>query len=299
MRRFFLLAMVIAIALPLFATEPNPSARQRELVEKLLLAMNTDKMSNSVMDTMYEQIGNHFLQEAQAKGNDPEDIAEAKDMFAAFREHSRKVDFGGLLHESMIRMYSKYFTEGELTDLNTFYSSPTGKKMIEVLPQLMADGMTEGMDKLSPKIMEVITEVQEEQEHKRPWRRTTADMRALATAVEAYQTDQEDETYPAATDLAGLKAALKEVTMSQKFPEKDMWGHPYEYVVSPDRLHYRIVSAGADGIFEWDSRKIEIAKPGANIAIRYRDRLEDDLIYADGAFVQLPVQAKPREKKSE
>jgi hypothetical protein len=59
------------------------------------------------------------------------------------------------------------------------------------------------------------------------WRRTTADMRALATAVEAYQTDQSDETYPAASDMAGLKAQLKGITMSQKFPEKDMWGHPY------------------------------------------------------------------------
>jgi hypothetical protein len=51
--------------------------------------------------------------------------------------------------------------------------------------------------------------------------------------------------------------------------------------------------AGSNG----DSRRIEVPKPGANTAVRYRDRLEDDLIYADGAFVQLPVQAKPREKK--
>jgi len=83
--------------------------------------------------------------------------------------------------------------------------------------------------------------------------------------------------------------------MSQKFPEKDMWGHPYEYVVSPDRHHYRIVSAGADGIFEWDSRKLENVKEGQ--PTRYRDRLEDDLIFEDGVPVQLPVQLKPKAKK--
>jgi hypothetical protein len=159
--------------------------------------------------------------------------------------------------------------------------------------------MTEGIDKVSPKIEGVMAEVTEEQEHKRPWRRTTADMRALATAIEAYQTDQADGTYPAAADMAGLKAQLKGIYMSQKFPEKDMWGHPYEYVVSPDRHHYRIVSAGADGVFEWDSRKIEVLKERESPAVRYRDRLEDDLIYGDGSYIQLPVQMKPKVKNKE
>ena len=82
--------------------------------------------------------------------------------------------------------------------------------------------------------------------------------------------------------------------MSQKFPEKDMWGHPYEYVVSPDRHHYRIISAGADGVIDWDSRTFENVKEG--FATRYRDRLEDDLIFEDGVYVQLPVQTKPKVK---
>ena len=34
----------------------------------------------------------------------------------------------------------------------------------------------------------------------------------------------------------------------------------------------------------------------AEVAVRYSDRLEDDLIIADGAFIQLPVQAKPKPK---
>lgn len=297
MRRLMIFAAVLAIALPLVATEPNPSARQKELVEKLLVAMNVDKMTASVVDSMYEQIGNQYLQEAQAKGNEPDDIAEAKEMFASFREHARQINFAALLHDEQVRMYARYFTEEELTDLNTFYASKTGKKMIEVLPRLMSDGMKEGIDKVTPKITELMNQVTEEQEHKRPWRRTMADMRALSTAIEAYQTDQSDETFPAASDLAGLKEQLKGITMSQKFPEKDMWGHPYEYVVSPDRHHYRIVSAGADGIFEWDSRKLENVKEGQ--PTRYRDRLEDDLIFEDGVPVQLPVQLKPKAKKQE
>ncbi|HXH37928.1 MAG TPA: DUF2059 domain-containing protein [Thermoanaerobaculia bacterium] len=296
MRRLILFAVIIAIAVPLFATEPNPSASQRALIEKLFKATNMDQMSNSIMDSMNAQIEKQFLQDAEAKGNDPEDIAEAKEMFALYRERSRSIDFGGLLHESYVRIYARYFTEGEIADLVAFYASPTGKKTLEVLPQLMSEGMKAGVENLTPKIKEVMAQVMEEQEKRRPWRRTMADMRALATAVEAYAADQQDGTYPEATDLGGLKTALKGISMAQKFPEKDMWGHPYEYVVSPDHHHYRIVSSGSDGIFEWDSRKIEVAKEGEP-ALRYRDRLEDDLIYADGSFVQLPLQAKPKAKK--
>jgi hypothetical protein len=296
MRRLVLIAVLAGVALPLSATESNPSARQKELAERLITAMHLDRMGTSMIDAMYGEMERQFIAEAEAKGNDPDDVAEAKEMFAAFRERVRTIDFIGLLRQEQARIYTKYFTEQDLADLCAFYEGPAGKKMIEVMPQLMSEGAKAGADKLGPKIQEVMTQVMEEGERKRPWRRTTADMRALATAVEAYQTDQDDNTYPAATDLAGLKTALKDITMSQKFPEKDMWGHPYEYIVSPDRHHYRIVSAGADGIFEWDSRKIDVAKEATTPEVRYRDRLEDDLIYADGIFLQLPVQAKPKAK---
>jgi hypothetical protein len=299
MRRLIVAVVFIAVTFPVFATEPNPSSRQRELIEQLLDAMNIDRMSSSVLDSMYKQIEGQFLAEAEARGNDPDDIEEAKELFGAFRERSQKIPFGDLLREAQIRIYAKYFTEHEIEDLAAFYASPTGKKMIEVMPQMMSEGMKAGIDLLGPKIQEVMAQVVEEQEQKRPWRRTMADMRSLATAVEAYATDQDDESYPPATDLASLKAALDGITMSEKFPEKDMWGHAYEYVVAPDRHHYRIVSAGADGIFEWDSRRIEVPKDGAVPSVRYRERLEDDLIYGDGVFIQLPVQSKPKNSNQE
>jgi len=297
MRRTAVFAIVIAIALPIFATEPNPSARQRELIDKLLASIKIDEMTGSVIDSMYAGIQEQFLKDAAARGNDPDDIAEAKELFEAFRARSRAVNFGALLHEAFVRIYAKYFTEEEIVDISAFYASPIGKKMVELTPRLMADGMKAGTDNLEPKMREVMAEVMEEQAHKRPWRRTMSDMRTIATAVEAYQTDQNDETYPAASDMAGLKTALKGINPS--LPEKDMWGNAYEYVVSEDRHHYRIVSAGADGIFEWDSRRIDAPKAGQAPSVRYRDHLEDDLIYADGMFVQLPIQAKPKTKHAE
>jgi hypothetical protein len=74
-------------------------------------------------------------------------------------------------------------------------------------------------------------------------------------------------------------------------PEKDGWGNAYFYMASDDGKHYRIASAGSDGVFEWDARKIstaEVKEP------KYSEHLEDDIIYQDGEFVQIPAVTKPR-----
>jgi len=295
MRRIAVLAFLSLFALPLFATESNPSARQRELIGQILQSMNVDRMSKSLVDSMYSQIERQFLQQAQAHGNDPDSIAESQDMFRSFRDKCQTINFAELLREEQIRIYARYFTEQELSDLVAFYNSPTGKKLIEVSPQIMSDGMKAGVEKVTPRLHEMMQQVTEEQEKKHPWRRTMSDMRRIGSALEAYtEEDHDDDAVPRTGNVSTLIAALK---ATDKFPMIDIWGHPYEYVISPDGQHYRIVSAGADGIFEWDSRTID-TKSETGRGVRYRDRLEDDLIYADGAFVQLPLQARPKDHAS-
>jgi hypothetical protein len=286
MRKLIVVA-ALAVSLPLFATEPNPSARQRELVLKLLEEMNVSQTIAHVSDAIFAQMEKQFLP-AESDGK-PQQIAEAKETWAAFREKASKIDFAGLMTEAYIRMYSKYFTESELQDMAAFYATPTGKKSIEVLPQLFREGMEAGERELGPKIEQVMTEVMAEQQKKRPWRGTMSDMRSVATALESYAIDHGDD-YPAG-DYASLKPALTP-TYIRELPEKDMWGHPYAYVVSTDRKHYRIVSAGSDTIFDWDSRTINAVKEAGESPTVYRDRLEDDIVFGDGSFLQAPVQAK-------
>src|ERR1700741_138263 len=156
MRRSLITALIVLVALPLFATEPNPSARQRELIEKLLEITDGNKAALSMMDAMFGQIEKQFLQEAAAKGNDPEDIEEAKEMFTLFRERASKIDMAGLLRETSIRIYAKYFTESELVDLTTFYESATGRKSIEVMPLLVREGMEAGVEHVGPQIDKVM-----------------------------------------------------------------------------------------------------------------------------------------------
>ena len=71
----------------------------------------------------------------------------------------------------------------------------------------------------------------------------------------------------------------------RKLPREDAWGTPYAYV--SDGTNYRIISAGADGKFEWDSRKLDLE----NTTLRLTDAPEADLIFQNGAFVQAPRKA--------
>jgi hypothetical protein len=293
MRRCLILAVVIvSAALPLLATEPNPSARQRELIEKLLDATESGNTAKSMMDAMFAQIEKQFVEQA---GQDSDEIEEAKEMFSLFRERVSQIDIAGLMREASVRIYAKYFTESELVDLTTFYTSSTGRKSIEVMPHLIREGMEAGVEYVSPKISEVMAQVREDQEKKRPWRRTMAQIRSVSTALEAYALDHEDR-YPSG-DYASLKELLSP-TYLNTFPEKDVWGHPYAYVGSPDGSSYRFVSSGADGNFEWDSRRIaakstkEESDEGPET--RYRERLDEDIIFENGSFLQAPLQAKPK-----
>lgn len=297
MRRSLTALLIALFAVPVFATEPNPSARQRDLVNELLDIMNVNQTSATIIDTMFSHIEKQIIDSASAKGDDAESIEEAKELFGMFRQRASKIDFDGLMRESTVRLYSKYFTEAELSDLIAFYGTATGRKSLEVLPAIMRESMEVGASQVAPKIEQAMKEALEESERKRPWRRTMSDIRSVATAIEAYATDQEDMLYPRG-DYASLKEALVPTYM-RELPEKDMWDHGYAYVVSPDGSRYRLVSGGSDGNFEWDSRRVaaESKKEGdewEEVETQYRERLEDDLIFENGSFLQLPIQAKPK-----
>lgn len=286
MHRFSGLALTLALTLPIFATQPNPSARQRELALELIEVSDMLQSMAGGADAMLEQLEQQYMADAQAKG---QDVAEAKELFDATRAAVKKIDFATPMKDAVVNIHAKYFTEAELEQLIVFYASDAGRKYMNVADDLMRDSMNAATELLLPTIQEAMTKVNEEHEKKRPWRRTMSELQSVASALWAYSIDNEE--FPGG-DYASLKEALVP-TYLDKLPETDIWGHAYAYVVSADRKHFRLVSAGADSIFDWDSRRIAPITEGQ--PIRYRDRLEDDVIFADEDFIQLPVQAKPKE----
>jgi len=115
-------------------------------------------------------------------------------------------------------------------------------------------------------------------------KRTMADMRALATAVEAYQVD--NNFYPSAAcnpgvfTVAGGTLALTSFTnltptYIAHVPLQDGWGRFMAYAVDNALSKYNIRSLGRDG------------SSGAFGCGTTTD-FNDDIVYSNGTFVQWP-----------
>ena len=152
--------LLLATALPLFATEPNPSVRQRELVIRLLDVTRANQASLAMMDAMMGQFEKQSVEAAEAQGADA--VAEAKETFEAFRTKMKKLDIETLMQNAYVQIYSKYFSEQELEDLIAFYTTPLGQKSIETMPDLMREGMDAAVRELTPKMEQITAEVMAE-----------------------------------------------------------------------------------------------------------------------------------------
>jgi type II secretion system protein G len=117
-------------------------------------------------------------------------------------------------------------------------------------------------------------------------RRSMADMKNVATALEAYATDQ--NTYPAAAALAlpsglslptctiGAISSSLSPTYMRAVPLVDGWNSFFLYGSNAPKTDYAIRSVGADGLPE--------ASPLGGATTSFNA----DIILVDGTFVQFP-----------
>src|SRR5262249_16259942 len=117
-------------------------------------------------------------------------------------------------------------------------------------------------------------------------KQTMSDMRALATAIEAYAVDHNQ--YPTAacppgsftegqaSPLSAASFANLRPTYVVQIPWRDGWGRPFRYAVGgPKQQAYRIESLGRDG------------KAGPIVCGKTTD-FNSDIVYSNGTFIQWP-----------
>ena len=78
----------------------------------------------------------------------------------------QKIDFLKVIEQVSEPIYDKYFTAEELAALVTFYKTPTGRKVLDISPQLFAESMSRTSELIMPKILEAMKELQEEETHR-------------------------------------------------------------------------------------------------------------------------------------
>jgi hypothetical protein len=165
---------------------------------------------------------------------------------------------------AQVQLYDRLFTEAQLRELAAFYRSDLAQKLQRVsneLPRAVVQNVV-AAEAARPKA--------ELNAVKR--RRTMAEMRSLATALEARATDE--HRYPSAGTIQEI-AKLLEPVYIRRAPRFDRWGKPLAFFGTPDGHRYRIVSGGTDGRIE-DAHRV----PGSPVLDG-----TDDLVLEDGAFL--------------
>lgn len=119
-------------------------------------------------------------------------------------------------------------------------------------------------------------------------RRTIADMRAMAAAIEAYAADA--QAYPDAATIEEL-AGFLEPEYIRTMPRADGWGRPLKYESwledEEDEVPtlYALGSAGKDGA--WDRRDLVDTPEGRTTGFNA------DIVLVNGEFVQVPAEMDP------
>lgn len=148
------LVLVVSLCLPAASASADElTAQKRADIEALLRQSGADKMALALGATMARQISN------TVKAAKPEIPARALEVME--RELVQMLTEtmegpNGLIFR-MVPVYAEAFTHDEIRQIVGFYQSPVGRKAVNVMPQLMAQGQRIGQDigrELAPQMQE-------------------------------------------------------------------------------------------------------------------------------------------------
>jgi hypothetical protein len=286
MKRALILALVV-VAGSAFAGEREI---KRGLIAELLQVIDAKGLTQASFDAVFATL--RGLNSEHQLTDIPEEYrAQFEEQRKAEEENLRKfrerlftrVDYQKYAEEAYEPLFDEHFTADELKELIVFFKTKPGQKLVKIMPGIGVGGLSQGKSLLMKAAEETTQELDKEEAAKNPWRKTMADMRAIATALEARATDTND--YPDASfeDLEGLISP----TYIRNVPKVDGWGTPFVYV--GNAMHYRIISAGADRRTEWSSRQIS----ESGVESRPTDDPDADIVFQDGSFIQYPAESQP------
>jgi hypothetical protein len=219
MRKLAAALAVLVIAASTFAAEPS----RREKIDKLVTLSHAEDLEKAALVAA--------LNALDAAATTPEQKEAVRQL--SLRAATRST------RDVWVSSFERNLDDKTLAAMLAMYESEAAERASAVMRTALVDAMHERL------------RAGESDKNTRAARSTMADMRTLATALEARATDTNG--YPESCDLETLRR-LVEPMYIRHMPTRDGWGHELLYIGSPSHVEYRIVSAGSDGIFQADSR---------------------------------------------
>ncbi|UOG73728.1 DUF2059 domain-containing protein [Hymenobacter tibetensis] len=163
MKKLWILAASLLLAAPMAKAQSTTSATtasaapvsasHRKAAEELLAVTGSEKNTTDMMNRMLES---QLTQRPEMKAVEPE-----------MRAFITKYMGWPAIKEDIAALYTQEFTEKELKELSKFYQTPTGRKTIQKMPQLMMAGMEIGQKRVQehlPELQQVIGEKMKSQQ---------------------------------------------------------------------------------------------------------------------------------------
>jgi len=161
-----LLAAALAFCTPLpgFAQQTAQTASDapatKEDIQEYLDVMHSREMMTKMVDAMSAPM-HKMLHEQYLKDKDklPPDF-EAR-MTTMIDDWMKSFPWDEML-DSMVPVYQKHFTKGDVSALIAFYSTPTGQKLLRDMPVIMQEAMESMMPLMQKQMQAMNARVQQE-----------------------------------------------------------------------------------------------------------------------------------------
>ena len=157
------------------------SPEKRALIKEMIVVTEVQKTGDVMMKAMIDQFEQDAPQRIADSVNAMPDLTpqEREKMLREwasddarftrrFRELIKeKLNWPLLIEQLMYPVVDKYYTEDDLKNLIVFYKSPTGRKVLEVMPQMMGDIMVRTNEIIKPRFDEISRQILDEEKKKR------------------------------------------------------------------------------------------------------------------------------------
>lgn len=154
-------------------SQPSVSESKRQLIRELIEITGGEKLFRQISQITSAQLQQEFggILESivpERSGISPEKKQQMinqinQDMSRILTQYNQrlmeKLDFNQIMEKVYYPLYDKFFTEEDLQTLIDFYQTPTGKKTISVMPQLLQESMQRFSQIIQPQATQIFKEI--------------------------------------------------------------------------------------------------------------------------------------------
>jgi len=154
-----LLSLCIPAAAQVTVSVANDAPATKEQIQKLFEVMQIRQQSHLMMDSLQKQM--QVMATQSIKTRYPQITAAELARATKISEDSLKDIPMDAILDDMIPIYQKHLTQTDVDAMITFYSSPTGKKLMQQMPEITQEAMQVSYKRMQKQIDAVMQRVED------------------------------------------------------------------------------------------------------------------------------------------